>query len=96
MVVSLKEPRSAWLGTWKRAEGFDGWDYFLTASAWKEACQGYSPRDVAKACVEAGILEADKEGKTSLSVKVPGFGPQRSYVIRGATLARFQERDPAA
>ena len=51
---------------------------------------------MAKACVEAGILEADKEGKASLSVKVPGFGPQRSYVIRGATLARFQERDPAA
>ena len=78
-------------GTRKRAEAIDGWDFFITAEAWKEACLGFTARDVARACADAGILEADGQGKLSRSVKIPGHGQPRCYVMRAAALARFQE-----
>lgn len=79
-------------GTRKRAEGpVDGWDFFLTPDAWKEACQGFGPREVARACADAGILESDGAGKLARSIQVPGHGKSRCYVIRAASVARHLE-----
>jgi uncharacterized protein (DUF927 family) len=76
-------------GTKKRADGLvDGWDYFLTPGAWKEACAGFSASSVARACVDEGILEAGQDGNPSRSMKIPGQGKVRVYVIRAMGVTR--------
>ena len=83
-------------GTRKRAEGpVDGWDFFITPEAWKEACQGFGARDVARACADAGILEPDGAGKLARSIQIPGHGRGRCYLVRAAAVARFLEGDGA-
>ena len=78
-------------GTRRRAEGMEnGWDFFITPEAWKEACQGSSARDVARACADAGILEVDAQGKFSLPVTLPGHGRVRCYIIRAYARDQFQ------
>jgi uncharacterized protein (DUF927 family) len=77
-------------GTRKQAL-MDGWDFYITTAAWKEACQGFSARDVARACADARILEPDGQGKLSQTVKIPGSGSVRRYVIRAAALSRYHE-----
>lgn len=77
-------------GTKRRIEGVvDGWDYFLTPGGLKEACTGFSSSSVARACVDAGILEPGPDGHSSRSLKIPGQGKVRAYVIRAAGVARF-------
>lgn len=81
-------------GTRKRAEGpVDGWDFFILPEAWKEACQGFGARDVARACADAGILEPDGAGKLARSIQIPGHGRGRCYLVRAAAVARFLEGD---
>nr|WP_279343056.1 DUF927 domain-containing protein [Geothrix paludis] len=81
-------------GTRKRAEGpVDGWDYFITSEGWREACQGSGARDVARACADAGILEPDGAGKLARSIKIPGHGAVRCYVIRACRVAQHQGGD---
>ena len=83
-------------GDRKRSEGpVDGWDFFITPEAWKEACQGFSARDVARTCADAGILEADDNGKFARLITVPGKGKARRYIIRAAAVAGFLEGDGA-
>jgi uncharacterized protein (DUF927 family) len=79
-------------GTKKRAEGpVDGWDFFITPGAWKEACMGFSSASVAKACADAGILELGPKGEHSRTVSIPGHGKPRCYVIRAMAVARMRE-----
>ena len=79
-------------GTQKRAEGpVDGWDYFIIPSAWKEACQGFSSSSVAKTCADSGILEPGYGGKLTQSLRVPGHGGGRYYVVRAAALATLSD-----
>jgi putative DNA primase/helicase len=82
-------------GTRKQAEGIDGWDFYITSDGWREACQGFTARDVARACAEAGILEAGKDGKSAQSVAIPGHGKTRCYVIRSRARAHYQEGEAA-
>ena len=61
----------------------------------KDACEGFSPKDVAKACAEAGLLDAVLEsGKLGFqkNVKVPGRGTERFYLITGRELEAFRQR----
>lgn len=67
----------------------EGWDYFINSSAWAEVCQGFSSAGVAKACMEAGILEPGREGRSARAVTIPGQGKTRCYVIRAAGVARY-------
>lgn len=83
-------------GTRKRCETVghaDAWDYFITPEAWKEACQGFSAATVARACVDAGILEADAQGKTAQSIRIPGHGRARVYAIRAQRIAQYMETE---
>ena len=82
-------------GTRRRSATVDGWDYYFTSEGWKEACQGSSPRDVAKACVDAGILDVDGQGKHSQTVTIPGHAKVRCYVIRAAKLAQHEDSEAA-
>ena len=64
-------------------------DYLFHAEGWKDACEGFNPKDVARGCAEAGLLEAVLEsGKLRFqrNVKVPGRGTERFYIITGSGL----------
>ena len=82
-------------GTRKKADGVEGWDYFITSEAWKELCVGFTSSSVARACVEAGLIEPDKKGKTSIAVKIPGHGNVRCYVIRAVRIAQYRDLEAA-
>lgn len=73
----------------RRRDGHDRMDYLFHAEGWKDACEGFNPKDVARGCAEAGLLEAVLEsGKLRFqrNVKVPGRGTERFYIITGSGL----------
>ncbi|MDR3670145.1 MAG: DUF927 domain-containing protein [Holophaga sp.] len=59
----------------RRRDSQDRTDYLFHAEDWKDACDGLSLKDVARACAEAGLLDGVLEsGKVRFqkNVKVPG------------------------
>ena len=74
----------------------DGWDFFITTEAWKDACQGFTASSVAKASTDAGILESDEKSvKTARSISIPGHSKARCYIIRASALSKYQEGEAA-
>lgn len=74
---------------YRRMDGQDRLDYLFHAEGWKDACEGFNPREVARGCAEAGLLESVLEsGKLRFqkNVKVPGRGTERFYIITGSGL----------
>lgn len=69
----------------------DGWDYYVTTTAWKEVCAGFDPRRTAAVLKQKGYIDAGEEGRTSKSVRVPEFGKQRLYHIRSTFLEDANE-----
>jgi uncharacterized protein (DUF927 family) len=78
-------------GTKRWDESAKGWDYYLTSEGWKEACRGFSAPDVSRACVEAGLLKPDGQGKSATPTLIPGYTRNRYYIIRASARAAFQE-----
>ncbi len=79
----------------RRRDGQDRMDYLFHAEGWKDACEGFGPKDVARACAEAGLLEGVMEsGKMRFqkNVKVPGRGTERFYILTGRGLDAFRHR----
>ena len=79
----------------RRGDGQDRTDYLFHAEGWKDACEGFAPKDVAKACVEAGLLDALTESgvlRFQKNVKIPGRGTERFYIITGRGLEAFRQR----
>jgi putative DNA primase/helicase len=64
-------------------EGEDGTRFYILPEAYnKEVCQGRNPRAVSKVLIGEGWLIPDKEGRSALSVALPGIGKQaRCYVL---------------
>ncbi len=79
-------------GTRKRSKDIDGWDHFLTTDGWAEATQGFNGASVARACIEAGILEPGAGGKSAQSLKFPGHVKARYHVIRASGLTAFEAK----
>jgi uncharacterized protein (DUF927 family) len=79
----------------RRRDGEGRLDYLFHAEGWKDACEGFVPKDVARACAEVGLLDALVEaGKVRFqkNVKVPGRGTERFYFITGRGLEAFRLR----
>ena len=79
----------------RRRDGQERMDYLFHAEGWKDACESFSPKDVAKACAEAGLLDAVLESgrlRFQKNVKVPGRGTERFYLITGRGLEAFRQR----
>jgi uncharacterized protein (DUF927 family) len=79
----------------RRRDGQDRMDYLFHTEGWKDACDGFGPKDVARACADSGFLEAVMEsGKVRFqkNVKVPGRGTERFYVLTGRGLEAFRQR----
>jgi putative DNA primase/helicase len=69
----------------------DGWDYYVTTTAWKEVCAGFDPRRTAAVMKQKGYIDAREEGRSSKSVRVPEFGKHRLYHVRSTFLEDANE-----
>ena len=59
----------------------DGWDFYVTPSAWKEICAGLDPRRTASMMHRKGYL-GDADGSNLAKVtRIPGMGQQRVYQV---------------
>lgn len=68
----------------------DGWDYFVTTTAWKEeVCRGLDARRVAAILEQKGMLLADSPRHRAKVMRIPEYGRLRLYHIP----ARFMEDD---
>ncbi len=68
----------------------EGWDYFVTTTAWKEeVCRGLDARRVAAILEQKGVLLADSPRHRAKVIRIPEYGRLRLYHIP----ARFMEDD---
>jgi uncharacterized protein (DUF927 family) len=68
----------------------DGWDFFITTTAWKEeVCRGLDARRVAAILEQKGMLVTDNLRHRAKVIRVPGHGNLRLYHMP----ARFLEAD---
>ncbi|WP_271575111.1 hypothetical protein [Bradyrhizobium sp. CCBAU 11361] len=68
----------------------DGWDYYVTTTAWKEICAGLDPRRVAAILRQKGYIEGEGT-HIARSVRVPEYGKMRLYHIRSTFLEDANE-----
>jgi putative DNA primase/helicase len=60
----------------------DGWDYFITTSAWKEeVCRGFDSKRLAATLAQRGLLDAPDATRRAKSLTVPGHGKLRLYHV---------------
>ncbi|MGY4355382.1 putative DNA primase/helicase [Bradyrhizobium sp. i1.3.1] len=60
----------------------DGWDYFVTTTAWKEEiCRGLDARRLAATMATKGYMDAPDPARRAKHVRVPGHGQLRLYHI---------------
>lgn len=79
------EPRTLNRAGWKRADGADGWDYFIPSEVWREeVCVGLDARAVARLLADRGALVSGEDGRLARSLKIPGAGKIRVHHLRGA------------
>jgi uncharacterized protein (DUF927 family) len=67
----------------------EGWDYYLSPTGWRGACQGFNRQTVAHDAIEDGLLEPGPNGKGYQKVRTPHCEGQ-FYVIRGNALGEFR------
>jgi putative DNA primase/helicase len=60
----------------------DGWDFFVTTSAWKEeVCRGLDSRRLAATLAQRGYMDAPDATRRAKPIRVPGHGQLRLYHI---------------
>jgi putative DNA primase/helicase len=69
----------------------DGWDFFVTPSAWKEVCAGLDPRRTAAVLKQRGYIDSGDGGHIAKTVRVPDHGKMRLYHIRSTFLEDANE-----
>ncbi len=70
----------------------DGWDYFITPSAWRDVCAGMDAKRVARVLTDRGFIAAADKEHLAKSMRVPNFGKQRVYHV----VSTFMEGDDNA
>lgn len=74
----------------RRADSAGSWEYLIMPESWSsEICRGFDARMIAKAMIERGWLARGDGKNLTQSVRVPGHGKPRLYVIP----ATFMEGD---
>ena len=69
----------------------DGWDYYVTTTAWKEVCAGLDPRRTAAMLKQKGHLDSGEGAHIAKTVRVPDHGKMRLYHIRSTFLEDANE-----
>jgi putative DNA primase/helicase len=68
----------------------DGWDFYVTPSAWKEeVCRGLDSKRLAATMAERGYIDGPSERRAKL-VRVPGHGQLRLYHVLSLALEDAQ------
>jgi hypothetical protein len=71
---------------YRKREG-EGWDYYVTASAWQgEVCKGFNARTIAGALVAQELLLSPETGRHTCLVRVPDLGRHRLYHLSSKLL----------
>jgi putative DNA primase/helicase len=69
----------------------DGWDYFVTTTAWKEeVCRGLDARRLAATMAQRGHMDAPDAVRRAKHVRVPGHGQLRLYHVVSTFLEDVQ------
>lgn len=69
----------------------DGWDLYVTPTAWKEVCAGFDPRRLAAVMKEKGFIDSGDGSHIGKTVRVPDHGKMRLYHIRSTFLENANE-----
>ena len=69
----------------------DGWDFYVTTTAWKEVCSGFDPRRTAAVMKQRGYVDGGEGSHIAKSIRVPDHGKQRLYHIRSTFLEDANE-----
>lgn len=65
----------------------DGWDFYITTSAWKEeVCRGFDARRLAATMAQHGYMDAPDATRRAKLVRVPGQGQLRLYHVLSSVL----------
>jgi uncharacterized protein (DUF927 family) len=65
----------------------DGWDFYVTTTAWKEeVCRGFDARRLAATLALKGYIDAPDPARRAKHVRVPGYGQLRLYHIASRLL----------
>lgn len=75
----------------RRGKAGSDLEYLVMSEAFKEMCKGHDFRAAAKVLRHAGMLEPDREGKNSQSIRVKGIR-ERYYVFPACMLSDEPER----
>jgi uncharacterized protein (DUF927 family) len=71
----------------KRRNAADEWEYLIPPETWRnEVCKGHDAKLVARELAARGWLLPGSDGKTSVSMYVPGHGQMKLYRLTSATL----------
>lgn len=72
----------------RRVDAAGNWTYYVLAESWAtELCRGFDHQLIARALAERGWLEPGDGKNLAKSVRVPGTGKLRLYVVTAAFLA---------
>jgi len=75
----------------KKKNDMGDWDYYFTREGFKKACGDINHKQVARACLEAGLLEVDSKGNDTRNERIKGHGMARHYVFHAAGISRYLE-----
>ncbi|MBF0562417.1 MAG: DUF927 domain-containing protein [Alphaproteobacteria bacterium] len=65
----------------RRQDEAGNWTYYILTEQWRnEVCKGFDAGMIAEALRDMGIIDCDKD-ETSKTVRIPGVGKQRFYVL---------------
>jgi uncharacterized protein (DUF927 family) len=88
------EPRTINRVGFKRYDEHGRLEYLVLSKSWSgEVCKGHDARLTARALYDRGYLHSDLErtkGKLSQTVRIPGHGPTRVYVLGSAILGQVE------
>lgn len=82
-IVEQRVPNRA--GFWRTTDA-GGREFLVLPEVFRrELCAGFDPKAAARALLDAGVILAGEDGKTSRKVRLPGFGTSaRVYVFTAA------------
>jgi uncharacterized protein (DUF927 family) len=85
------DPRTVNRAGFRRKDG-ERWEYLVLPEAWRnEVCRGLDPKRAADTLAAEGFLLGSTERARSASVRIPGHGQMRAYIVAGSILGGGNE-----
>ena len=79
---------------YKKRNAQDLWEYWVLPEMYKsELCLGFDTKFVTKTLKDRGYLKVGSDGKTQVTMNLPGIGSKKVYVILPTILGDPEERE---